>query len=160
VHVTDAPFVDTSAADLIHELGLDDLPALATLTAGAAELRVLGASHQVRVGDWTETVACLTGRAGSLPGAAAAPGYTFTSKVGTHSRAGMRARVLGIKARVQRHRHGLAVVFQGDTLALTAMTAASKGSCIEWTTWHVYPQHGQIVHTQSRLDLPTLAAAA
>lgn len=152
MHTTDAPFVDTSAADLAHQLGLGALPALASLRLDGMELHVLGASHQVRVGDWSETVACLPGRPGHLPPAVATPGYRFASHVYEYDRDRLTARVRGIKARAQGHPHGLAVAFQGDALALTAMTAEVTAAGMKWMTWHVYPQHGQIVQTRSTLQ--------
>ncbi|GGH94707.1 DUF2617 family protein [Arthrobacter liuii] len=151
MHITDAPFVDTSAADLTHQLGLGQIPALASLTVGAVDLYVLGASHQVRVGDWSETVACLPGRSSHLPAVITSPGYTFTAKVHTYGREGLTARVRELKAHVQGHPNGLVVVFQGDPLALTAMTTTADAVGMHWNTWHVYPQHGQIVTTESWL---------
>ncbi len=59
----DTRFADSRAADLSLAYGLRPLPALGThsVTLGGltVELRVLGASHQVVLGDWSETVACL-----------------------------------------------------------------------------------------------------
>ncbi|MDQ0923092.1 hypothetical protein QF038_001600 [Pseudarthrobacter sp. W1I19] len=149
---TDAPFIDTSAADLTHRLGLDKIPALASLQVGDMELHVLGASHQVRVGDWSETVACLPGRPGHLPATIAGPGYTFASSVHTYEKHELAAGVQDLKARVEDDPNGLAVAFKGDDLALTAMTAAATAARLEWMTWHVYPQHGQIVTTRSWVD--------
>ncbi|ABK02757.1 conserved hypothetical protein [Arthrobacter sp. FB24] len=151
-HTTSAPFVDTSPADLTYTTAAGELPALATKAVGSVELRVLGASHQVRVGNWMETLACQPGQAPHLPPAATEPGYTFTARVDTLAAGHLATEVAALTEDIGRHPHGLLVAFQGDPLALTGMTAEVTEGSASWTTWHVYPQTLQIVTTHSTLN--------
>lgn len=141
--------MDTSAADLTHTLGLGDLPALASRKVGLLDLRVLGASHQVKIGSWTETVACLPGVPGRLPAFSAQRGYTFAAWTHSYDRQELAAEAEAIRRRVLRHINGLLVLFKGDPLALTGLTASVNQEGASWHTWHVYPQASQIVETQS-----------
>jgi hypothetical protein len=151
----DTRFADSRAADLSLAYGLRPLPALGThrvtLPGIDLELRVLGASHQVVLGDWTETVACLPDRPGALPA-------RDTQVVGDH--------VVTFEARVDRPADFAAAVsrvidscsadplalvaeFPGSPLAVTALAAAPSGDGVAWQTWHAYPQVGELVWTSS-----------
>lgn len=151
MHTTEVPFVDTAPADLTYSTAAAELPALATKTVGPVELRVLGASHQVKVGNWIETLACQHGQLPHLPVYATAPGYTFTARVDTLTAGSLAGEVATLTEAIDRHPHGLLVAFRGDPLALTGMTADVTAQRASWTTWHVYPQTSQIVTTSSTL---------
>jgi hypothetical protein len=150
-------FVDTAADQLTYTNTAALIPALATKHVSCVGLRVLGASHQVKVGRLIETLACQPGRRPYLPPEHQQDGYSFSSNVETMSRRKLIARVHGLKAMAD-DRNALLVAFAGDPLALTAMRASDSGGSIEWETWHVYPQAGQIVSTRSTvqtLESPT-----
>ena len=150
---TAEPFVDTTPADLSHSLTHDRLPALAVKSVGPLELRVLGASHQVALDSWIETVACHRGRVDKLPGDTKSCGYTFTSEVTMYERQELARQVAELRQAMTRHPGGLAVAFAGDPLAITAITAEVTSESANWQTWHVYPNTGEIVTTQSSLQL-------
>lgn len=144
------PFVDTTPADLSHDLNREHLPALASKQIGDLEIRVIGASHQIALGDWTETVACNPSRpAGNLPRTASEPGYTFTSRTKRYGRRALRRQVQALIGATERHPGGLAVVFAGDPLSITAITAEVTSEIAHWQTWHVYPNTSEIVTTRS-----------
>ncbi|MDT0330787.1 DUF2617 family protein [Nocardiopsis lambiniae] len=164
-----APFVDTRAADLVWALGhpLIDPLAVRALRSGPVgiELRVLGASHQVVVasayGELVETVACLPGVDGGLPGSAErAHGvgrYRFDSLVETLTRTELTHRVDRLHREVADDPGGLLVAFPGDPLAVTALHLSSDGARdgggpLRWRTWHVYPQSGELVTTDTTLS--------
>ncbi|MFL1430561.1 MULTISPECIES: DUF2617 family protein [unclassified Nocardiopsis] len=161
-----APFVDTRAADLVWALGhplIDPLAVRSLRVAGTGvELRVLGASHQVVVasapGGLVETVACLPGVGGALPGTTERPHgtgrYRFDSRVETLGRTELARRVGDLHREVADDPGGLLVAFPGDPLAVTALHlsldgARDDGGRIHWRTWHVYPQSGELVTTHS-----------
>ncbi|WP_150249640.1 DUF2617 family protein [Nocardiopsis deserti] len=167
-----APFVDTSADDLVwalHHPLVDPLASRTVRVPGArVELRVLGASHQVVVtpepspgalvadGPLVETVACLPGLPGGLPGSADRPdlgGYRFGSRVESLSRTELARRVEGIHREVADSPGGLLVAFPGDPLAVTALHLVPGGP-LDWRTWHAYPQSGELVTTTSTVTLP------
>ncbi|MFD3684671.1 DUF2617 family protein [Nocardiopsis sp. NPDC058631] len=163
-----APFVDTGADDLVWTLGhpLTDALAARSLTATGVrvELRVLGASHQVvvtpesGVGALVETVACLPGLPGGLPGRAERPeqgGYRFDSLVESLTRDELSRRVERLHREVADSQGGLLVAFPGDPLAVTALhLASSGGDPLRWRTWHAYPQTGELVTTTSTMTTP------
>ncbi|MQS09633.1 DUF2617 family protein [Streptomyces alkaliphilus] len=167
------PYLDTAAEDLAFSLLPERRPAHAVtgveLGGGlTAELRLLGASHQVFAGPVAETVACPTGgepEGGTepLPSATrrriAGWGYEFSSRVERCDTAGFRRRVeelrtLGAAGRTDT----LWAVFPGSPDAITALLARPAGGGPDprpgWDTWHVYPQHRQIVTTRTRLEAP------
>ncbi|MBB4929545.1 hypothetical protein F4561_000365 [Lipingzhangella halophila] len=166
-----APFVDTRAADLTWTLDHPPIEPLATRTVrvGAArvELRVLGASHQVRAethgggpGRLLETVACLPGEEGALPRRTAAQvpaaaEYLFTSTVEVLTPGELGARVSHLTREVDEHPNGLLATFPGDPLAVTAMavTAPGRRAPLGWRTWHSYPQSGELVTTTTSVAL-------
>lgn len=144
-----APFIDTRPEDLTYSTSTPILPALATKTLGQLEMRVLGASHQIRIGNWIETLACQQGRSPNLPRAIEAPGYKYQCEVQQHTPESLASEVASITEHVQAT-GGLAVAFQGDPLALTGIVASECQDRYEWQTWHVYPTAQQIVTTRSQ----------
>lgn len=160
-----APFVDTKADDLVWTLNHPLVDPLATRTIEVAglmvELRVLGASHQVVLrsgsGELVETVACLPGVPGGLPGNAEHPlpgvgDYRFDSVIESSSRTDLSRRVEEIQQETSDSPGGLLVAFPGDPLAVTALHLTSgSGSFPRWRTWHAYPQSGELVTTTTTL---------
>ncbi|MFI6577615.1 DUF2617 family protein [Nocardiopsis sp. NPDC050513] len=157
------PFVDTRADDLVWTLSRPVVEALAVRTVERpglrVRLRVLGASHQVVVerdsGDGTgplvETVACLPGFTGGLPGIADLPSwghgdYRFTSTVETLAPDGLARRIDLLRDEVADSPGGLYVTFPGDPLAVTALHLNPEAA-LGWRTWHAYPQSGELVST-------------
>jgi hypothetical protein len=171
----DAPYADTTAADLSFALDLAEQPALSQLDLAVApgfrlQLRLLGASHQVVLdtpaGRLTETVACLPSAPAGLPDqvtSAALPAatrYTFRANVQRLPAAALRAEV----ARLREHfveTTVLAGLFPGSPDALTLLAAQCQidGSGLgkpgsgrrprgtAWWTVHAYPQSGELVRT-------------
>jgi hypothetical protein len=171
-------YCDTSAGELGWSMELEPQPALASrrldLAPFHAELRLLGASHQIAV--WLdkgapgarsgsserttesalclETVACLPERTVPLPRTAECElgswRYTIESDVRTCSAAEFGARVAGIERCAA---HGLVGRYPGQPGALTAIVMRPWESGLWWTTWHTYPQDRQIATTLSFLRL-------
>ncbi len=167
------PYVDVSAHDLSLTLGATAAPALETLhvTIGGMEieLRLLGCSHQALVDGGSvlsETVACVPGVAGSLPGRRTDGGYDFRARVERLAPEAYAARAAELLARAAADPRALAGVFAAapgcDGTQLPAFTAlaahtpapASPAAGVAWTTWHGYPQTGEIVITASRVERP------
>lgn len=156
----DTRFADSRAADLSLAHGLRPLPALGThrvvLPGLELELRVLGASHQVVLGDWTETVACLPDRPGALPAReeTVVGGYLVRFEAVCHRLDDdeLAARVTAITSACAADEHSLVGEFPGSPLAVTALRArpvAGATGGATWTTWHAYPQAGELVETVS-----------
>ncbi|MGW5672428.1 DUF2617 family protein [Micromonospora sp. NPDC003776] len=158
----DAPYVDTRAADLSLSLGGPERPALhvreLTLPGGLRlRLRLLGASHQVILGDLTETVACLPGRPPHLPDTLhdESAGYRFTATVLRPAGDGLRTRVAALRAELADDPYALVGVFPGDVDAITALAVRPQppvGS-VAWRTWHAYPQTNELVLTETVVAL-------
>lgn len=162
------PYVDVSAQDLTLTLGAPPAPALDVLhvTTGGEriELRLLGFSHQALVGSLSETVACVPGVAGSLPLRRTSGGYDFRARVERHSDEAYATRAAALIAAAADDPHALAGVFadapgaaarrDARLPAFTALAARplAGGRGIAWTTWHGYPQSGEIVVTASSLE--------
>ncbi|MEU9188550.1 DUF2617 family protein [Streptomyces sp. NPDC048484] len=158
-------YTDTRAADLAWALGLEPLPALATLdiefSDAKLQLRLLGASHQVLLeeerGGCSETVACIAGSSTPLPlGVAKRMGdwdYEFAARVETLSHGSFAGRAQELLALVADHPNGLAGVFPGSPHAFTAMLAQRHEGQVHWRTWHAYPQEGQLVATRTRVGV-------
>lgn len=150
------PYADTTAADLSFALGLPAAPALHVLEIPelGLQLRLLGASHQVMMGDLSETVACLPGRRPDLPGAVADERYRFSADVRVLSAAEMSAEVGRLRAELSGHPHGLVGQFPGSPDAITALLAYRDGAgAVGWRTWHAYPQTGELVETSTSVRL-------
>jgi Protein of unknown function DUF2617 len=156
------PFADSRAADLRLVYGLAPLPALGThhvaLPGARLDLRVLGASHQVvlDVGGirWSETVACLPDRAGSLPTHEKVDTGPLRSRFTARCRrlhpARLAEQVCTIARQCERHPRALVGTFPGSPLAITALLVQDRGGgAASWFTWHAYPQTGELVQTAS-----------
>ncbi|WP_329105422.1 DUF2617 family protein [Micromonospora sp. NBC_01699] len=172
----DAPYADTTAAELSLALGGPELPALHVLDLVHPDrpgvrlrLRLLGASHQVVLrrdgdplvpsGELVETVACLPGRQPELPAELADPvnGYRFAARVLRLDPAEMSARTAVLRRDLADDPYALIGVFPGGPEAITALrlhrdhtTDRSGGTmAIGWSTWHAYPQSGELVETET-----------
>ena len=162
------PYVDVSAHDLSLTFGAPAAAAIEVLrvTAGgyAIELRLLGFSHQALVeggAELSETVACVPGVAGSLPPRRTDGGYTFRARVERHRGDAYAARARELLARAAGDPCALVGLFaaapgagRAPMPAFTALAAhpLAGGAGIGWTTWHGYPQTGEIVVTASSLE--------
>ncbi|MDP9416669.1 MAG: DUF2617 family protein [Actinomycetota bacterium] len=158
------PYVDTRAADLRWEWGREPLPALAVRDVecpfGRIQMRLLGASHQVRgevagVG-FSELVACApSGGARPLPATEERRlhrvSYRFTARVDVLDEVTFRHRS-GALAEL-RQDDALVGVFPGDAGALTALLWTVGDSGLAWQTWHTYPQTREVVRTDTRVDV-------
>lgn len=169
----DAPYEDTSAADLSLALTTPERPALHVLDltvpqsslagTGGLRLRLLGASHQVVLdlpdGQLIETVACLPGRPAELPSALddAATGYRFAARVLRLDPAQMSVRVGALRRELADDPYALVGVFPGGPNAVTALRARvgdpATGGRISWDTWHAYPQTGELVETETVVNV-------
>lgn len=173
----DTPYVDARAGDLSFALGLDPQPALHVLDvpdiAGPGtrlQLRLLGASHQVLLstpgGRISETVACLPGRDAALPGRDAAlmgrdtalPGRVQRSLTGHGYRFAAELTAAPGAARDpawDSDAHTLIGVFPGGPDAFTMLRAEPPGrpDLVRWTTWHSYPQTGELVRTSTTVRI-------
>jgi hypothetical protein len=176
------PYVDVSAHDLTLTLGAPPAAAIESLRLELGgcwiELRLLGHSHQALVDDGeraSETVACLPGVRGELPLRRTDGGYDFRARVERLTGDAYAARAHSVLARVADDPRALAGVFadapagpgsdspvceaggarRAPGVAFTALAAhpLADGAGIGWTTWHGYPQTGEIVITSSRLEV-------
>ncbi|MDQ3787651.1 MAG: DUF2617 family protein [Actinomycetota bacterium] len=151
----DTRFADSRAADLSLAYGLRPLPALGThtVTLGGltVELRVLGASHQVVLGDWSETVACLPDRPGALPAhqEQVVGDHRVTFEARVDRPADFAAEVSRVIAACEADPDALVAEFPGSPLAVTALSASTCDGGVAWETWHAYPQAGELVYTKS-----------
>lgn len=154
----DVPFLDASADALVWQLDAPLEPALARRRVVRAEwtldLHLLGASHQVVVrgpGGVTcsELVACRPGVPGRLPAAVVEERgglrYDFRSSVESLGADELAARAEELVARLAARDNALVGAFPGSAHAVTAIEVAREG----WRTWHVYPQAGQVVATET-----------
>lgn len=148
-------FADSRAADLSLAYGLRPLPALGThrVTLGGLtlELRVLGASHQVVIDGWSETVACLPDRPGALPAqeSRTVGDYLVRFEASCDHPADFASTVSRIVADCEADPHSLVAEFPGSPLAVTALSARPADGGVRWETWHAYPQAGELVWTSS-----------
>jgi hypothetical protein len=148
-------FADSRAADLSLAYGLRPLPALGThqVTLGGVtlELRVLGASHQVVLGSFSETVACLPDQPGALPSSSVRTVGDFSVRFSASCSRPLdfAAEVGRIVAACDADPHSLAAEFPGSPLAVTALSAGPAAGGVRWETWHAYPQAGELVWTSS-----------
>lgn len=164
------PYVDVKAGDLSLTLGAPAAPALEVLRATVCgfeiELRLLGFSHQALIdagARLSETVACVPGVAGVLPPRRTDGGYDFRARVERHDRGTYAARAAAVLLGAAGDPLALAGLFASapgeaatDAVATPAFTALAvrplESGGIAWTTWHGYPQSGEIVVTASRLE--------
>ncbi|GAB7049429.1 DUF2617 family protein [Catenuloplanes indicus] len=154
------PYADTTAADLSFALGMPPAPALHVLEIPelGLQLRLLGASHQVMMGELSETVACLPGQRPDLPGTVTDERYRFAAEIRTLTPAEMSAEVSRLRAELSGHPHGLVGQFPGDPDAITALLAYPDGAdAVGWRTWHAYPQTGELVETTTSVRLGAAA---
>ena len=150
-------FVDTRAADLSLAFGLPPLPAVGThrltLQGREVELRLLGASHQVIVGRWSETVACLPERATRLPSreesVVGGLHVWFAAQTLRLDGAGLTDRVSGIIRDCAADEHAIVGEFPGSPLAITAVRAWAEQDGVAWRTWHAYPKAAELVETRT-----------
>jgi uncharacterized protein DUF2617 len=150
-------FADSRAADLSLAYGLPRLPSVAehfiVLHGVDVELRLLGASHQVIIGAWSETVACLPDRADKLPAREeiVENGLRFQFAAQTLQLAGpaLSDRVAGIIRECTLDEHAIVGSFPGSPLAITAVRAWEEKVGTAWRTWHVYPQGRELVETRT-----------
>ncbi|MBD2758458.1 DUF2617 family protein [Yimella sp. cx-573] len=148
-----SPYVDTRAEDLRFSLSTQLQPAVAERRVGGLDLRILGASHQVVVLDGpaaglVETVAYLPQVDTVLPPAHETELYRMTSAVHELDRDELQ-RWVDDSAPRWTGEQTIVARFPGDPLALTVLAAQAGGR--SWQSWHVYPQHGQVVHTRTVL---------
>lgn len=154
------PYVDVRASDLSLAIGLGPLPALRTLPVSLGgwnvELRLLGCSHQALVQapglSWSETVACRPGVAGLLPERRTERGpfgvaYWFEAGVEVLDP----GRAAAVSRAASTDPRGLVGVFGRPVGAFTALRLREAPGGVAWTTWHAYPQSGELVVTESRL---------
>lgn len=157
LHAIASPFVDTCAADLRLGLGLAPVEPLATCFVAGADLRVLGASHQVVIETedepFTETIAYLPHVPMPLPERHTAPGYSLRTSVTHLAPDALRDAVNAFVPALGERDDAVVARFPGNDLALTALVAERRDDVLTWRTWHVYPQHGELVETASSLDL-------
>lgn len=168
----DVAFSDVRAADLRWAVDLAPRAAVAELVvtvddALSVDLRVLGASHQLRLlldgtQVFSETVACDVTDGAPLTAATAVAGYDVEARVHCCAPTEFARRVRAIEDDLDaRPDHGLLARFPGTPGAVTALvlTEAAPGRPVRWETWHTYPNTGEIVHTRSARALPGTAAA-
>ena len=167
-------YADTRADELSFALGLARQPALRVLECEVSglivELRILGYSHQVLLGEGdavpllSETVARLSGAAGDGARTQALPAlyaarceaasstfhYSMSSSITAlgEDPAGTEA----LMADLDGARDAVLGVFPGHPHAFTGLRAgeAAPGG-VEWRSWHAYPGAGELVRTHSRL---------
>jgi uncharacterized protein DUF2617 len=163
----DLPYADVRAGDLcliVGEPARTALEALRTEAAGwALELRLLGSSHQVLVdggAELSEAVACAAGGYGSLPacrrGTTAAGRYAFAARVERLAPDRYRRRAREALEAAAADPLALAGLFPAadhdSGPAFTAVRVLAGARSAAWTTWHGYPQTGELVVTTSRLE--------
>jgi hypothetical protein len=163
------PYADTSAATLQWSATLPAAPALDLIRlspagAGSArlELRLLGASHcavlDVDCEQLVETVAgpAYGGRGDPLPERHArtvgALCYHFVSRIDRLDAADLSTLAGRLRAGVQGRRDRLAGVFPGAADALTVLHGAATLRRARWSTWHLYPNTGELVRTVTAVD--------
>lgn len=160
----ETPYVDTAASQLTWVLGREPLGAVACsrprVREARAELRVLGASHQVLVrgsgATYSETVACLPGQAAELPPRACGEvegwHYVFDSAVEAWDEQPFTDRVRELIATLGDQPGALVASFPGSPLAVTALAMTEDGPPhLGWRTWHAYPQTYEIVTTTTQV---------
>ncbi len=154
----DVPFADVRGDTLRWSLAPVECTPLASRTVDhgtglTVTLSVLGASHQVvvRRGDRPllhETIACGIADAAALPAAHAEDGYSLGSHVATLEPEELAERAAELVERLKGRTDAVVAHFPGDPHAVTALVVEELGEWqITWSTWHTYPQTGEIVAT-------------
>ena len=167
-------YADTCADELSFALGLARQPALRVLESEVAglsvELRILGYSHQVLIGEGSpvallsETVARLPGadrgaaRTAALPARheawceAAGGTYRYSMSSSITALDADPAGIEAMMADLDGAPDAVLGVFPGHPHAFTGLRAgeAAPGG-VEWRSWHAYPGAGELVRTRSRL---------
>jgi len=155
-------FADSRAADLSLAFGLPPMAAVGThrvalLPGRELELRLLGASHQVLAGAWSETVACLPEQSVPLPSrqevVVGGLRVRFAAQTLRLSGIGLTDRVSGIIRDCATDAHAIVGEFPGSPLAITAVLAWAEQDGMAWRTWHAYPQAGELVETRTVVRL-------
>lgn len=167
------PFADTRASDLrffagrLERRGRRTLPAALAECAGprignvSCTLRVLGASHQVVLDfghcRWVETLSCgAEGEDVAFPSGSVqlVDDWAYACRLELETctdRTAFAARAAALDELA--HPVRLGVRFAGDPDARTVLGASVQcegaAEVLTWETWHLYPQHGEIVHTVS-----------
>lgn len=149
---------DVSGAGLRLTLDAPAPPPLASATLPHPDgadlvLGVLGASHVVTVGRFSEQVSCTELiNSAELPATAQRPGYRLTSEVLDYDEAAFRGLAAQLRTHCEHDGGWLGGSFPGDEAALTALCAQPDGPGWRWQTWHLYPggDGGTVVHTESR----------
>jgi hypothetical protein len=158
VTLLDVPFADVRGDTLRWTLASIACTPLASRSVSLGSgltvtLSVLGASHQVVVRRHDrpllhETVACGIAEATSLPTAHAADGYSLGSHVATLGPEELAERASELVERLEGRTDAVVAHFPGDPHAVTALALDELGEHqISWSTWHTYPQTGEIVAT-------------
>ncbi len=156
------PYADVRAGDLALTLDAPPEPALDVLACVVGgvelELRLLGCSHQALAGEGgallSEMVACRPGSPPGLPARHDRPGYRFTARVERLVPRAFELRARALIGAASADPAGLVGVFPGPGPAFTALRARSvRGAAggAAWSTWHAYPQTGELVVTESVL---------
>lgn len=154
----DVPFADVRGDTLRWSLAPIECTPLVSQTVelGAGltvTLSVLGASHQVVVRRHDrpllhETIACGIADAAPLPAAHAEDGYSLGSHVATLEPDELAERAAELVERLEGRTDAVVAHFPGDPHAVTALALEELGEWqITWSTWHTYPQTGEIVAT-------------
>ena len=165
------PYADTSAAALLWSPQLPEGAPLDLLRiryrdpANPAvgdcqvelELQLLGASHcaVLTTGgqQLVETVAgqAYGGQGESLPRhcerVSGSLHYRFESRVQRHSPADLSALAGRLREDAPRRTDRLAGAFPGADDALTVLDGATRPGRARWSTWHLYPNTGEVVRT-------------
>jgi hypothetical protein len=157
VTLLDVPFADVRGDTLRWTLAPVDCTPLASQTVSigglSVTLNVLGASHQIVVRRHDrpilhETVACGIVDAAALPAAHAEGGYSLGSYVATLEPDELAERASELVERLEGRTDAVVAHFPGDPNAVTALALDELGEQqISWSTWHTYPQTGEIVAT-------------
>lgn len=114
-------------------------------------LGVLGASHVITVGGFSEQVSCTElGEGSALPDSVQAPGYRLRSETLTHDETTFRRVAADLRQHCEHETGWLGGSFPGDEAALTALCATPDGPGWHWQTWHLYPADRTVVHTDTR----------
>lgn len=162
-------YADTSAASLHWSAALPEITPLDTLrfppSGGGVvrlELRLLGASHcavlDVAADQLVETVAspAYGGGGEALPErrhrTVGGLRYGFASQIQLLASTDLGLLAAQLRAGVHDRPDRLAGVFPGARDALTVLHGTSAPGLARWSTWHLYPNTGEVVRTVTMVD--------